>query len=81
MEYIFRFSTAIGRYWKRLLVGAVLAWVAVNAFLIALLVVMESQHFHYEYYDFAQLAQALLLFSFPAGALLAYGRRPREVSQ
>jgi uncharacterized membrane protein (DUF4010 family) len=81
MEYINRFATAIGRHWKRLVLGATLAWLCAIIFFIGLFVVLEATHQKYKDYDLAMFQMAVLLFSFPAGALIAYGRRPRGVSQ
>lgn len=75
MERLKRFTTAVRRYWKRLIVGALAAWLIVSAFLIALIFVLEYQHYRYSDYDLALFAQALLMFSFPAGALIAYAKR------
>lgn len=75
MERFIRFRDAVRKYWKRLLVGAISAWVIVNVFLISLFVFLEYNHYQYDDYSVARFAQALLMFSFPAGALIAYSLR------
>lgn len=80
MERLRRFTATSRRHWKRITIGAVLAWVAVNTFLIALFVLLESQHYRYDDYEVARFAQALLMFSLPAGALIGYAtRKPTKV--
>jgi len=75
MERLRRFTSTVREYWKRLLIGAITAWLLVNAFLIALFVVLEYNHYRYDDYSMARFAQSLLMFSLPAGALIAYSMR------
>lgn len=81
MERLERFTDAIRRHWKRLVVGAMTAWVMVICFFIGFFVIFEATHQKYKDYDMAMFELAVLLFSLPAGALIAYARRPREVSR
>lgn len=78
MERITRFVQAIRRYWKRLLVGAVVASLITRDLLISLLVWLEYNHIPYDFYDYARFAQVVVMFGIPAGALIAYSLRPKE---
>jgi predicted membrane protein len=81
MDRLQRFSVAVRRYWKRITIGAMLAWLLVNAFLVALVFFLEARQYRYDDYDLAYFAYFLLIASFPIGALFAYGLRPKKVSQ
>ena len=80
MERAKRFSNALRKYWKRLLIGALTGWLVINALLIAAIILTEWQHYRYDDYTAARIAQTLLMFSFPAGALVAYSWRERKES-
>lgn len=74
-----RLGQALARWWKRLLIGAVSAWFFINIFLILLFIFLEYNHYRYDDYAMAYFAYFLLLVSFPAGALIAYAMRPKEL--
>lgn len=72
---ILRLAFALRLHWKRLALGAFLAWLAVNCFFVVLFVVLESRHVAYDDYDVALAAQVLLMAAIPGGALIGYATR------
>lgn len=79
MQLFRRFADAIGREWKRLMIGVLLSLVIAVSSIIGMFVITEWKHVTYHDYDMAQFELALLMFAVPSGALIAYaGRSPQS---
>lgn len=70
-----RFAQSLGRHWRRVAAGALLAWLFVIVSLAWLTLALEARHVRYVYYDLALGQAVLLVVAIPGGALIGYATR------
>lgn len=71
-------TRSVLRWWKRMILGALAAWIIVNVALIAAIVYTESRGIRYPDQEAVWLAYVLLVVSWPIGAAIALHLRPRD---